>query len=340
VTPPAADAAVPLPTGKTVNVILANELQAATITVNGAATPWQRSLSVPVAEGGPTSLKIEWPGKQCKETTPGKCPEWTLDSTMSFLEIAATDFVAAPLRVALQGTLIEGAALFEKLTPEGSTTSTYEGVAITTEGQSSFVSLLPGAHTLVVRREGFPDFELPAITVPEDATQVQPLSVPLLVALEVRSDPTGSRVLLARGSEDPAEIGETGDDPVRLLLDSSQSYKIKVARSGYRSFEQALTFEPGVTTMALAPELERDRDRPPPPPPGESGKLSVVTQPWTMVYINGRRVRQTPLLNHELEAGRYQLTLLNQEVGIRHTEMVIIQAGRTTMIRRTQDQLR
>ena len=81
----------------------------------------------------------------------------------------------------------------------------------------------------------------------------------------------------------------------------------------------------------------------PPPsatPPGESGKLSVVTQPWTMVYINGRRVRQTPLLNHELEAGRYQLTLLNQEVGIRHTEMVIIQAGRTTMIRRTQDQLR
>ena len=59
-----------------------------------------------------------------------------------------------------------------------------------------------------------------------------------------------------------------------------------------------------------------------------------------MVYINGRRVRQTPLLNHELEAGRYQLTLLNQEVGIRHTEMVIIQAGRTTMIRRTQDQLR
>jgi serine/threonine-protein kinase len=68
--------------------------------------------------------------------------------------------------------------------------------------------------------------------------------------------------------------------------------------------------------------------------------LTVITQPWTMVYVNGRRVKQTPLLNHELPAGRYQLTLLNQDVGIRHTEMVIIQAGRTTMIRRTQDQMR
>ena len=127
--------------------------------------------------------------------------------------------------------------------------------------------LLLGALTMrSIKREGFPDFELPAVTVPEDATQVQPLSVPLLVALEVRSSPNGSRVLLARGSEDPAEIGETGDDPVRRLLDSSQSYKIKVSRSGYRSFEQALTFEPGATMLALAPELERDRDRPPPPP--------------------------------------------------------------------------
>ncbi|MBI5486117.1 MAG: protein kinase [Deltaproteobacteria bacterium] len=338
---PATDAGATAPAGKAVNVILASELQAATISINGTATPWQRSLSVPVPEGGTSTLKIDWPGKQCKETLAGKCPEWTLDPSMTFLEIAATDFVAAPIRLALQGTLREGAALFEKVTPAGSTTSTYEGVAITTEGQSSFVALLPGTHTLVVRREGFPDFELPAITVPENAAEAQPVAIPLLVALEVTSKPESCRVLLAQGSGEPQEIGETGTDPVRRLVDSSQSYRIRVTRSGYRTFEEALTFQPGQTTLAMAPELEREEGHhPPPPPPGEMGKLSVVTQPWTMVYIQGRRVRQTPLLNYELAAGRYQLTLLNQDVGIRHTEMVIIQAGRTTMIRRTQDQLR
>jgi hypothetical protein len=177
--------------------------------------------------------------------------------------------------------------------------------------------------------------------VPEDPAQAQPVPIPLLVALEVTSTPASSRVLLARGTEEPEAIGETGTDPVRRLVDRSQSYRIRVTKPGYRTFEQALTFAEGQATLSVAAELERDQGGTTVRPPrGGTGKLTVVTQPWTMVYINGRRVKQTPLLNHELEAGRYQLTLLNQEVGIRHTEMVIIQEGRTTMIRRTQDQLR
>lgn len=333
----------------TVNVLLADVLKSAKLTLDGVATPWKRVLDVPVPEGGAVVLAVDWPGRQCKEPQEGGCPQWKITAATTDLEITAEMFVAAPIRLALQGKLIEGAALYEKVAASGSTAPSYQGLTIQEEGGVSYIPLLPGSHTLVVRKDGYPDFELPAVTVPEDPSQAPTIPIPLLVALEVTSRPQNARVLLARGSDEPAEIGETGDTPVRVLVDRSQSYRIKVAKNGYRAFEQALTFEEGRTTLALAPELERESGggggggghgvRPPPPPAG-GGKLTVITQPWTMVYINGRRVKQTPLLNHELAPGRYQLTLLNQEAGIRHTEMVIIQEGRTTMIRRTQDQLR
>jgi hypothetical protein len=310
-----------------VDVLLAEDLRTAKIFVDGTETPWSRVLKLAVPESGSSLLRIEWAGRQCKETVPGGCPEWKIEPTTSDLEITAAMFVGAPMRLALQGTLIEGA-----------------GLAIQTEGTASYISLLPGPHTLVIRKEGFPDFELPALTVPENAAEVQPVPIPLLVAFEITSTPRECHVLLARGSAEPEAIGDTGHDPLRLLLDRAQSYRIRVTKPGFRSFEEAVTFEEGRATLAMAPELDREggggHPHPPPPPPGQMGKLTVITQPWTMVYVNGRRVKQTPLLNHELPAGRYQLTLLNQDVGIRHTEMVIIQAGRTTMIRRTQDQMR
>jgi len=329
----------------TVNVLLAEALRSAKLTLDGVAIPWKRVLDVAVPEGGAVVLAVDWPGRQCKEPREGGCPQWKITTATTDLEITPEMFTAAPIRLALQGRLIEGAALYEKVATPGSTTPSLQGLTIQEEGGVSYVSLRPGSHTLVVRKDGFPDFELPTVTVPEDPSQAPPILIPLLVALEVTSRPANARVLLARGSDEPAEIGETGDTPVRVLVDRSQSYRIKIAKNGYRSFEQALTFEEGRTTLALAPELERESGGPghpvrPTPPPAAGGKLTVITQPWTMVYINGRRVKQTPLLNHELAPGRYQLTLLNQEAGIRHTEMVIIQEGRTTMIRRTQDQLR
>ncbi len=350
---PSVDAAVAPPVeagpatapAKTVVVGLAEELKAATISVDGARTEWKPFLKVEIPAGGPPgrSLEIAWPGRRCKAPATGGCPAWRIDETTQDFQIGPGDFVAAPIRVALQGMLIEEASLFSETKTEGSTTSTFENVAIQVEGQASYIALLPGTHALVVRRTGFPDFALPPFAVPEDPAAARPLPVPLLVALEVSSTPDDARVLLARGSGEPRSIGVTGAEPVRALVDRAQSYRIRIVKSGYKAFEQALSFAEGAAMLALAPTLERaarEPPRPPPPPSGPTGKLTVVTQPWTMVYIDGRRIKQTPLLNHDLRAGRYQLTLLNQEAGIRHTEMIIIQADRTTMIRRTQDQMR
>jgi hypothetical protein len=333
---------------KKISVLVAEELRAAKIMVNGSPVEWARIIEVEVpanAAEGTGTIHVEWPGKECASPMERRCPDWQVDALTGSLEITAADFKQAPIRIALQGPIIEGGALFRKMQEPGSSTATYEGLAIQTEGQSSNVSLLPGSYTLVVRREGFPDFELPSFQVPDDPALARPIPVPLLVAIEVRSTPQNATVLLTRGTEEPQEIGQTGEEPIRRLLDRALSYRIKLMKRGYRSFEDALVFPPGATTLALAPTLDREEGgggdhRPPPPPPGGTGKLTVITQPWTMVYVNGRRVRQTPLVNHDLPAGRYQLTLLNQDVGIRHTEMVVIMAGRTTTIRRTQDQLR
>jgi hypothetical protein len=327
-------------------VLLDDALQPATFAVDGATRPFERIFKVDVPADGGTAMTLEiaWAGHQCKAPAEGGCPRWRIDASTADFSIGPGDFAAAPQRVPLQGMLLPGASLFEEIKPEGATTSTFEGVAIQVEGTSSYLSLLPGTHSLIVRMDGYRDFALPPVTIPEDAAAVQPLPIPLFVTLEVRSTPVEARVLLAQGTAEPEEIGTTGESPVRTLLDRAQSYRIRVTHGGYKPFEQALTFAEGSDQLALAPTLEAEPSgprppHPPPPPPPGGGKLSIVTQPWTMVYIDGRRIKQTPLLNYDVTAGRHRLTLLNQEAGIRHEETVIVQAGRTTMIRRTQDQL-
>ena len=60
------------------------------------------------------------------------------------------------------------------------------------------------------------------------------------------------------------------------------------------------------------------------------GYLNVNSSPWTTVYINGREVGDIPIIKHELPAGRYKVTLLNNEYKIRKTFYVEILPGKVT----------
>jgi serine/threonine protein kinase len=362
--------------GTEVIVVLAEELKPARFTIDGEAVPWKRALPVPVpptAAEGHRILRVEWDGHECREPTEGGCPAWKIDAATEALEITAAAFRTAPLRVAIRGNTLQGFALYERGAPApGSTEPTYTRLEPVDESGTRTIRLPPGTHPLVVRQEGStggPEFALPDLVVPDDPSQTVELAVPRIVELQIGSSPAEATVLLARGSEDPVEIGKTGEQPIRVLVDSSLSYRLRIALAGYKAFEEALSFPADGNLLVRAPELERQASTSSGGSTsggrtsggrtsggrtsggssgsssgssggGETGMLTVITQPWTMVYIDGRRIRETPLINHPLPAGRYTLTLLNQEQGIRKNEIAIVQAGRTTTIRRTADQLR
>jgi serine/threonine-protein kinase len=69
------------------------------------------------------------------------------------------------------------------------------------------------------------------------------------------------------------------------------------------------------------------------PEPVARGKVSVDTNPWTKVIWNGRALGETPLIQVPLPAGKQKLKLVNEEKGINKTVEVVIQAGKTTVLR-------
>jgi serine/threonine-protein kinase len=95
-----------------------------------------------------------------------------------------------------------------------------------------------------------------------------------------------------------------------------------------------------MVVMALAPET------PPAPKPNANpgtesgtsqtpkkvamGKLTLDTVPWTRVFLRGRKLGDTPLIDVPVPAGRHQLKLVNEEKNISTLIEVQIRAGQTT----------
>jgi hypothetical protein len=67
-------------------------------------------------------------------------------------------------------------------------------------------------------------------------------------------------------------------------------------------------------------------------PQGGFGFLSVSTQPWTIVYVDKKKVKNTPLMKYKLPAGQHSVTLLNNDFNIRKTYTVIIAPNQETRI--------
>ncbi|MBI2892105.1 MAG: PEGA domain-containing protein, partial [Deltaproteobacteria bacterium] len=65
---------------------------------------------------------------------------------------------------------------------------------------------------------------------------------------------------------------------------------------------------------------------------GAQGFLSLNTTPWSQVYIDGGFVKNTPVMRHQLAAGRHRITCINQQFNLRVTFQVTVRAGQTQTI--------
>ena len=64
-----------------------------------------------------------------------------------------------------------------------------------------------------------------------------------------------------------------------------------------------------------------------------SGTLSLDTVPWTTVFLAGKKLGETPLVNVPVPAGTLELTLVNSEAGIKESYLAKVKAGQATKVR-------
>jgi serine/threonine protein kinase len=64
-------------------------------------------------------------------------------------------------------------------------------------------------------------------------------------------------------------------------------------------------------------------------PPPEPAYVSVNSDPWSYVIIDGNRIKTTPLRSHPIEPGRHQVVLQNPEAGLERRFEVDLAPGET-----------
>jgi serine/threonine protein kinase len=125
--------------------------------------------------------------------------------------------------------------------------------------------------------------------------------------IDVVTAPPGARVSL--GAQPSAR------SPARFNDVPPGSQRLRVTLRGYQTIERTFqlaagehrTIELDLVSGKAAGRAERRRDDPPTAAqPPASGVLKVRTRPYSEVYIDGRRLGQTPLIT-ELRPGRYTL---------------------------------
>ena len=63
--------------------------------------------------------------------------------------------------------------------------------------------------------------------------------------------------------------------------------------------------------------------------PLKPGYLSVISTPWAIVYINGKKIGNTPVLKYKFNPGKYELILFSPSNGIRKQFQININSNET-----------
>ena len=68
-------------------------------------------------------------------------------------------------------------------------------------------------------------------------------------------------------------------------------------------------------------------------PRAQRGQLTLDSAPWSEVFLKGRKLGDTPLVDYSLPAGLHSLTLVNEARGLRQVIEVEVKPGKSTVLR-------
>jgi len=167
---------------------------------------------------------------------------------------------------------------------------------------------------------------------PEPPKPVPVVMKPAVVAAPVvivGSSPKGAAIRVDGRS--------VGDAPVTLEGLGPGDHLVEATLEGYQPSSRTVPLpKPGerlMVQLALAPVVVE----PPPPPskpvaarPRPMGRLTLKTTPWASVFLAGKKLGDTPLVESPIPAGTHVLKLSNPDTGLESSIEVEIKPGQTT----------
>ncbi len=218
---------------------------------------------------------------------------------------------------------------------------------------SQFIELPPGQYNVRVQKQDYLSLN-DAVTVTEGTVvsiskQLQPEYITVNLSLE----PSKARCYLSQSGQKNQRVRdsfkvmphrspelectargfEPQKTPIKAPEDGSLIAKVTVALSEH-VVRHSNHVRPPIKNNSIRPPNPPVKPPDPPDlPPGDgTGYLSVNTTPWTKVYVDGRFIKNTPMMHHKLKAGNHRLTLINGEFNIHKTVSVHIKTNENTPV--------
>jgi eukaryotic-like serine/threonine-protein kinase len=160
---------------------------------------------------------------------------------------------------------------------------------------------------------------------------------PASPVLTIETDPPGARLMV-----DGEDVGRS---PLSLDTLALGEHRVAASLEGrlpaQRQVKLAHPGERAMVVLALAAEPEPAAPEPAAPEKDPAagvrpskrapGRLTLDTTPWTHVFLRGRKLGDTPLIDQALPAGLHQLKLVNEAKNISTLVEVEIRPGQSTV---------
>lgn len=196
------------------------------------------------------------------------------------------------------------------------------GVMLAFDGPTSTTAPEVGVSPVVAVSAPAP---APPVVRPTVAPPVEPDAPVATGRLRISSTPAQASVRL-----DGRLLGPT---PQEVEVTAGQPHYLAIERSGYQRVEEELTVDGGEArevTIRLKALEGRPKATPPPVATNAApGFLSVETEPWTKVSVDGEPLGSTPLFKKRLAAGRHELVFINEGANVSEKRVVTIEPGET-----------
>jgi hypothetical protein len=176
------------------------------------------------------------------------------------------------------------------------------------------LSLAPGAHILELRGTGVPRVIPLTVTSGVEASQyLEFAETPATGQLAIQSEPAGAKVFV--------DGTERGVAPV-TVADLAPGEHTVVLEAGAASVKHVVTVQAGVVGSLVAPMAAAA------PPAPVAGWVSLKS-PFTIeIYEQGRLLGTSDSERVMLAAGRHDLELVNEPLGLRMTRTIQIAPGK------------
>ncbi|MFZ5470564.1 MAG: serine/threonine-protein kinase [Myxococcota bacterium] len=166
--------------------------------------------------------------------------------------------------------------------------------------------------------------------VPSVPPVLPPAPVSRPTMLRVSTHPPGAQVLV--------DGALRGVSPVEVPALVTGEHEVIARLAGHQEVTRPVRIDREGATLEVMLDLPAVQDvKPPvavPPPrrrpPAKRGYLTLDTSPWTEVYLNGRKLGDTPLVKAAVPAGKLKLTLKNPEKGLERFIELTVPPDQTT----------